>query len=473
MAGRQRNNFPMGNIFSWFAVGIWGLLPLVITGCGDSGSRPSDPTPDTTATPTPTPQTTPTPTPSLIPSPSPSPTASPTPVVTPQPTTPAPTPTPTPLIVELDFSLRSGAVNEPFELKAKTDNGASGMYNWRLVAGPVDAGVEIADPSSAHSSILVDAPGCYHVAVSLQADGQTSDDVLVAIEFGTRLPEIIDQDTVLDQTGSPYFVESTRVTHGVTLDIEPSVSVIGPAFAGDMATGTLRVAGHLNAQGAPGQPVYFGQLAIGFADETQQNSEAEFDLSQVVMGTRSELFPIVLSQGGAARISVSDSLLEMELDSVGVGDKGDVWLRDVGNVVFQRNIFTAIPGISLISSRPATNIKFHDNWLAGDYAVFTESAAVSDGSVVAILTGNNLDVGQIRLLSGANHMTIVATHNWWGTTDVSLIEQRIFDCHDDPDIDACVEFQPILQEPWQSAPGVNDLQDFRDAMSGRYCTVEG
>ena len=471
MAGCPINRFPLRNSFSWFAVGIWGLLSLVITGCGGSETGPSDPPPDTTATPTP--QTTATPASSHTPSPSP--TASPTPVVTPQPTTPAPTPipTPTPLVVELDFNLRSGAVNEPFELKAKTENGVSGMYNWRLVAGPVDAGVEIADPSSAQSSILVDAPGCYHVAVSLQADGQTSEDVLVAIEFGTRLPEIIDQDTVLDQTGSPYFVESTRVTDGVTLDIEPSVSVLGPAFAGDMATGTLRVAGHLNAQGAPGQPVYFGQVAIGFADETQQNSEAEFDLSQVVMGARSELFPIVLSQGGAARISVSDSLLEMELDSVGVGDKGDVWLRDVGNVVFQRNIFTAIPSISLISSRPATNIKFHDNWFAGDYATFTESAAVSDGSVVAILTGNNLDVGQIRLSSGANHMTIVATHNWWGTTDISLIEQRIFDCHDDPDIDACVEFQPILQEPWQSAPGVNDLQDFRDAMSGRYCTVEG
>ncbi len=41
-----------------------------------------------------------------------------------------------------------------------------------------------------------------------------------------------------------------------------------------------------------------------------------------------------------------------------------------------------------------------------------------------------------------------ATMNWWGTTDPDAIAAGIFDCHDDPEVETCVIF-----DPWCMGPG--------------------
>jgi hypothetical protein len=40
-----------------------------------------------------------------------------------------------------------------------------------------------------------------------------------------------------------------------------------------------------------------------------------------------------------------------------------------------------------------------------------------------------------------------ATMNWWGTTDPEEIAAGIWDCHDDPNIDCCVLFDPFCHAP--------------------------
>jgi hypothetical protein len=39
------------------------------------------------------------------------------------------------------------------------------------------------------------------------------------------------------------------------------------------------------------------------------------------------------------------------------------------------------------------------------------------------------------------------TMNWWGTTDPQLIAERIWDCHDDPELGTCILFDPFCTNP--------------------------
>jgi hypothetical protein len=39
------------------------------------------------------------------------------------------------------------------------------------------------------------------------------------------------------------------------------------------------------------------------------------------------------------------------------------------------------------------------------------------------------------------------TMNWWGTTYPDLISERIWDCHDDPELESCIVFEPFCTDP--------------------------
>jgi hypothetical protein len=39
------------------------------------------------------------------------------------------------------------------------------------------------------------------------------------------------------------------------------------------------------------------------------------------------------------------------------------------------------------------------------------------------------------------------TMNWWGTPEPELIAEHIWDCHDDPDIGVCIQFEPFCMSP--------------------------
>ncbi len=73
-----------------------------------------------------------------------------------------------------------------------------------------------------------------------------------------------------------------------------------------------------------------------------------------------------------------------------------------------------------------------------------------------VLAGNNLEgnLGQYDLentVSSGAHPTLDARNNWWGTTNTTLIQQRIFDGNDDYNF-GVVLYNPMLTAPNTTAP---------------------
>lgn len=55
-------------------------------------------------------------------------------------------------------------------------------------------------------------------------------------------------------------------------------------------------------------------------------------------------------------------------------------------------------------------------------------------------------------MSGVNVEDVYATHNWWGTTDTSLVHERIYDYYDDISLDKVI-FEPIASQPYDFSGG--------------------
>jgi len=123
-----------------------------------------------------------------------------------------------------------------------------------------------------------------------------------------------------------------------------------------------------------------------------------------------------------------------------------------GDCSFQNNLFVGDNASLKIGIGNNVNVYIRYNEFIGDYAQPSSPAiqtwASSGNSKVYAQYNDFSRVKGYALALGGNSATetIIGDHNYWGTTDTSIIDQKIYDKNDSLDNYSVINYQPILQQ---------------------------
>jgi hypothetical protein len=246
---------------------------------------------------------------------------------------------------------------------------------------------------------------------------------------------IIAVDTTWTSEGGPIRITGVvQVADGVTLTIAAGTRVIGGGNG-------IEVFGNLIVNGTLEDPVLLDQVVIKQSGGIDSPSYIEIEQARITGGGVSPatgnagygsliLRHSVIENIGMAYIwyPTSDSYIEYNIfrgtNSLSIGHSDGV------SVYIRNNVFTEYTG-------PVVR-----NW-----AAYSGSTVVEFNSFLS--TGN----ATVELPSGGyDGAAMTATSNYWGTTDLSVIESMVLDKADDLSRAGYIEYAPILTAPHPDTP---------------------
>lgn len=258
----------------------------------------------------------------------------------------------------------------------------------------------------------------------------------------TNVGGILSTDTTWGLAGSPYQLTSTvQIAYGVILTIEPGVIING--------YGAIQVWGILSAVGTSQDPILFNQVEIvpGTSSSTQP-----FQISLQFARFEGGSLYSPTGSGGHGSLILRDSYLEgvrylylwypaadcyMERNTffktggISVGHQGNIHVFIRNNVFYQQNL-----GMDIWPTYAV------ENWASYD----ASQTIVEFNSVLST------DRIAVQLPPGYTSAAMVATNNFWNTTDTTLIEAMIYDKHDDLSSAGMIPYQPFLTAPHPDTP---------------------
>lgn len=309
---------------------------------------------------------------------------------------------------------------------------------------------------------------------------------------GTFVGGIISENTTWTLENSPYvFVDTVTVARDVTLIIEPGVTV-------DMDFWSLRVEGTLRAIGNETHRIKIKALSqqldyswrIYFADSSTPWDEvtgtgcvieyAEINfwcLPSGIHGGAPKISNNLIRFTGALAIStngiISNNTILGGYSAIGV----------MGNALVLNNIIDVTEtGISIGSTADSPRILL--NFIRGCWNGMVFSGGwkgnpiVSNNTVVDCRNGlsfphylnpegldrasilyNNIYDNAYAVEVGKKdpRITVNVTYNWWGATNISLIDEKIYDQKDDRSL-SLVNYIPFLTAPAVAPPHLRPIQ---------------
>ncbi len=314
----------------------------------------------------------------------------------------------------------------------------------------------------------------------------------------TNVGGIISRDTTWTPSNNPYnFTEDVTVASGVTLTIEPGTEVSGfigvSSWVSPDDSHLLEVNGTLHAEGTAQDPIEFGSINVGFGSssaswnaQSSSGSIIQYTENEGFIGTyaspkidNNKVLNIVVSGGSPV---ISNNVIATEMDI------------EAGSPVISNNTITAESG-GYPTELPAVNFEgqnsalFYGNHVNGGLFASAGSPNVENnliqyggitvyGETNPVIENNTIAACSIGIniydLSGSPAPTIAynnfeqnsqyniylgqqgnysstapsvdAADNWWGTTDLSVINQTIYDHKDNFNV-GTVTFTPVLTSP--------------------------
>lgn len=321
------------------------------------------------------------------------------------------------------------------------------------------------------------------------------------VQASTHVSGVISADTTWTLANSPYVVTAPLlVDNGVVLTIEPGVTV----YLNDTY---MRVDGTLNAQGNIDEPISLicngtslGYLlssipAIEFSSESTNSiienavissthsshtiyvDNASPKINNCTVINSADARAIYLESGAAiisnCTITAGDSMPGISCGSASLtGNDAQILDNTItdcgagiaiyaGSPVVEGNLIanntgsknSGLGGIRIdgVSTSPTVR----NNTIVGNNVGFNIQSSPSP----TILFNNILGNIEYNVYLGDNsNSDINATYNWWGTTDVSAINQSIKDFKNDFNL-GTVGFVPFLDEPNPYAPETSSLYE--------------
>ena len=245
---------------------------------------------------------------------------------------------------------------------------------------------------------------------------------------------IIAADTTWTSESGPIRITGVvQVADDVTLMIAAGTRVIGGGNG-------IEVFGNLIVNGTLEDPVLLDQVVIKQNGESGSPSYIEIEQARITGGSVSPatgnggsgsliLRHSVIENSGMSYMSypTSDSYIEYNVfrgtNSLSIGHSNGV------SVYIRNNVFTEYTGTVV------------QNW-----------AAYSGSTIVEFNSFLSPGTATVELESGYSPAAMTATSNYWGTTDLSVIESMVLDKADDLSRAGYIEYAPILTAPHPDTP---------------------
>lgn len=227
-------------------------------------------------------------------------------------------------------------------------------------------------------------------------------------------------DEVWDLAGSPYNVTcNVTASAACTLTVDAGVEV-------EFQLGTqLTVRGNFNVNGTSVDPVVF-RSAEAVPAPGQWDGIRFRDTSV----------------GNLVQAEIRDAT-----QGLNVEDESSVTLTDVTSHLNNEGLFVKSAATATAVNVFSSGGRFIDNQIYGVHVRRSSSSAAEPNPEVTVTQGEiHSNLGTYDLYTGSavwsevNRIVLSATRNWWGTTDTSVIADRIFDHSDNsgrPIVDRC------------------------------------
>ncbi len=331
---------------------------------------------------------------------------------------------------------------------------------------------------------------------------------LSTVKASTNIETKITSDTTWFKTNSPYSLyEQTLVESGVELTIEPGVIV-------DLNGNSLLVNGTLIAQGSDNEKIFFNTGSIFLSNE-QNGSDSIIenavlnDIDGFTIGSGSPLIANnsidarIVVKGGSPIISnnkISDGIHADAKGGPVTIIKNEITSKSGYSAIYVQGIHADIVGNKIVGNNSIgingflriSSFSIQDNQISNctigiradlgaksddmriiRNLIFNNSVGIHFWGIADIqnntiaqnsigiqcgpsnlpfqVTGNNLQNNSQYNIEHIHLRNLDARNNWWGTTDVRLIDQSIFDRKNDSILGE-VKYLPFLVTPNPDAP---------------------
>ncbi len=264
------------------------------------------------------------------------------------------------------------------------------------------------------------------------------------LRASTKVSGILSASTRWTAGKSPYEItETIQIPEGVTLTIEPGVIVNKPT-GGNM----FLLLGTLYAHGTAQEPIVFdggGNSTIvgthpGYGNGNFEycvfkNGGALWDRWGKLNLRHSQLINLTLSSQNA----ISGAIIKLDGPS--------------GEINIEYNKFVNTGGIYSYANKYGINIRYNmfNGLLSPLCNAGGGTSTTPNKMVVKFNSFVNIE-GIILSLEPVFSPTIDATENYWGTTDIDVINLKIHDGKDDVRIGSYITYLPVLTSPHPSTP---------------------
>jgi parallel beta-helix repeat protein len=305
------------------------------------------------------------------------------------------------------------------------------------------------------------------------------------VHAATEVTGIITSDTTWSKANSPYnLTGNIAIDKGVTLIIEPGVTV-------NLNSYYIRVNGTLTARGSSTDNIYFNggsvvftPLSTGWNEQTGTGSIIENAIINATlqlgntspMVNKNTIMKTINVGGGSPIISkntIDIGTLSDWLDrpvylstAIGIGNENTALIIDntisgsldntaisvsSGSPTIQRNRISNSYGYGGDPGYWQSGISISGNSspIIKQNTITKNAVGISlEGSPTPTIVNNNIEDNSnynLRMMLGVE-VDIAAANNWWGTTDTSVIDDKIYDYEDDFNLGK-VSYTPILNTP--------------------------
>ena len=257
---------------------------------------------------------------------------------------------------------------------------------------------------------------------------------------GTEIGGIISSDTTLILEESPYILtQDIQIAYGVTLSIEPGVIIKGN-------NNNLKTWGTLNAIGTNENKITFENVNIGINGKSSEPAFFDIQYANIYGGS-------IVKAGGNAEYG------SFRLRDSYIKDTSNymyIWYP-TSDVFIERNVFENSGGIS-VGTSSGVNVFIRNNVFynqKGNFAVQNWASYDSSQIIVEYNSFLSNDKIALKIRPGYSGSNMVATNNYWNTSDEKIVDSMIFDKNDDLSCASIIEKGNILLEPHENTPKVD------------------